>query len=119
MSFDKFHSEVNKGKIRIYLNNNLVDLSKPVSVRANGKLLFHGMVQPTLQDMVNSLATYYDPERIFPASVLIDMKAEEITAIEAPVVTPDSEQYYDLSGKPVVAPRKGVHISSTGRKVLF
>lgn len=119
MSFDKYHSEVNKGKIRIYLNNNLVDLSKPVSVRANGKLLFHGMVQPTLQDMVNSLATYYDPERIFPASVLIDMKAEEITAIEAPVVTPDSEQYYDLSGKPVVAPRKGVHISSTGRKVLF
>lgn len=119
MAFKRYRSEVNKGKIRIYLNNDLVDLSKPVSVRANGKLLFHGMVQPNLQDMANSLATFYDPERIFPASVLIDMKAEEVTAITSPVTATESQQFYDLSGKPVTTPRKGVHISSTGKKVLF
>lgn len=119
MDFKKYRSSVNKGKIRIYLNNELVDLSQPVSVRANGKLLFHGMVQPTLQDMANSLATYYDPERIFPASVLIDMKADEITSIEAVPRAAEAESFYDLSGKVVSEPQKGVHISSTGRKVLF
>lgn len=119
MDFKKYRSNVNKGKIRIYLNSELVDLSQPVSVKANGKLLFHGKVQPTLQDMANSLATFYDPERIFPASVLIDMKADEITALETVPIATEVEQFYDLSGKPVPAPQKGVHISSTGRKVLF
>lgn len=119
MAFKKSHTELNKGKVRIYLNSELVDLTKPVTVRANGKLLFQGMVQPTLQDMANSLATFYDPERIFPASVLVDMTAPEITAIETPVVETEGEQFYDLSGKPVAVPQKGVHISSTGKKVLF
>ena len=54
---------------RIYLNDQLVDMNKAVTLIVNGKQLYRGYVKPTLQDMINSCTEYFDPCRIFPASI--------------------------------------------------
>jgi len=84
----------------------------------NGKVLFRGMLKPTLGDMARSLATFYDPERIYPASVLIDLSDEE-TGIKEVTSDLKNETYYDISGRAAENPKNGVYITSSGRKVMF
>ncbi|MBD5256454.1 MAG: hypothetical protein HDS50_02335, partial [Bacteroides sp.] len=56
-------------KLRIYLDENLVDLSKPVIITVNGNKKFEGTVSTDRRTMTESLAFFFDPRRIFPASV--------------------------------------------------
>ena len=44
-----------------------VDVS--VKVVVNGKEVFNAIVKPDLKAMLESCAEFYDPERLFPASV--------------------------------------------------
>ena len=118
LKFSKYYSKINRGKVRIYLNDKLVDLSKPVKVTANGKVLFNGMVKANLRDMVNSCATFFDPERVFPASILIDLSADA-TGVEQVVAEVGEEKFYDLNGRPAADPQKGVYVNNFGKKVLF
>ncbi len=69
MKFSRSYSKSKGGRLRIYLNDKLVDLSKPVTVIINNKQLYQDNVKITLQDMVNSCLEYYDPYRIYPASI--------------------------------------------------
>lgn len=80
--FSKEYSSVNKGNITIYLNEELFDLKKPITILLNGKKIFKGKVKPSLDTMVESCALYYDPERIFPAAIKVDIanqKAKDVT----------------------------------------
>lgn len=117
MAFRRTYSNVNKGKIRVYLNDKLVDLSKPVRIVANDKLLFEGMVTPNVQDMVKSCATYFDPERVFSASVLIDLAADALAVEGVKLDEEAPTTYYDLSGRRVEQPTQGLFITNTGKKV--
>ena len=117
--FKKFYANLNKGKIRLYLSPKLVDFNQPVKITANGKVLFNGMLQPTVQDMVNSLATFYDPERIFPASVLIDFASDGTGIAGVEMDEAKDGHYYDLAGKMTTQPQSGVYITSNGKKVMF
>jgi len=118
MKFKKFYGNQTQGKVRIYLNQDLVNMSRPVTITVNGKVLFRGMLKPTLGDMARSLATFYDPERIYPASVLIDLSDEE-TGIKEVTSDLKNETYYDISGRAAENPKNGVYITSSGRKVMF
>lgn len=69
MKFNRRYQQSKGGKLRIYLNEQLVDMSKPVTLIVNGKQLYQGNIKPTLQDMVNSCMEYFDPYRVFPASI--------------------------------------------------
>ena len=69
MKFNRRYQLSKGGKLRIYVNEQLVDMSKPVTLIVNGKQLYQGNIKPTLQDMVNSCMEYFDPYRIFPASI--------------------------------------------------
>ena len=69
MKFNRSYKQSKGGKLRIYLNEQLVDMSKAVTLIVNGKQLYRGNVKPTLQDMINSCMEYFDPYRIFPASI--------------------------------------------------
>ena len=69
MTFTKKYTPATKGNVTLFLNEKLFDLSKPVKVVVNGKVAFNGIVKPTLKAMVESCAEYFDPERVFPASV--------------------------------------------------
>ena len=71
--FEKEYTDAKKGNITIYLNEELFDLEKPIKVILNGKKIFKGKVKSDLTTMVESCALFYDPERIFPAAIEIDI----------------------------------------------
>lgn len=71
---EKSYSEATKGRVRIYLDSRLVDLSKPVVVRVNDKECFRGTVEPDLRHVVESCALFFDPQRLFPAAVEVDIR---------------------------------------------
>lgn len=70
----KSYAEASKGRVRIYLDSRLVDLSKPVAVRVNGRERFRGGVEPELRHLVESCALFFDPLRLFPAAVEVDIR---------------------------------------------
>lgn len=69
ITFAKHYSAIGKGAVTVYLNGELVDLSKDVTVNVNGKQLFKGMVVPSLQAMVSSCQCFFDPERVYPVGI--------------------------------------------------
>lgn len=62
-----------EGKVVVYLNNELVDLKKKVTLTVNGKTVFSGVVKPRLENIVNSCAAFYDPQRLYPAAIEVDL----------------------------------------------
>ncbi len=69
MKFNRSYSAAQGGKLRVYLNDKLVNLNKEVTVIINGKKVFQGVVKANLKDMINSCVEYYDPYRVFPTAV--------------------------------------------------
>ena len=119
LRYERTYQRINRGTIRIYLNDKLVDMSRPVKVIANDKVLFEGMVTPDLNDMVSSCATFYDPERVFPASILIDLSQQGTGIEEVGAENMAEKGYYDLSGRKVSHPQQGVYINEKGQKVFM
>ena len=74
MFFSKSFAPATKGNVTIYLSEKLFDFTKPVKVIVNGNEAFNGMVTPTMKAMVESCAEYFDPERVFPAQITVDIK---------------------------------------------
>ncbi len=69
LKFLRHYKPSTKGKWRIYLNESLVDLQRPVTVWINHRKVFEGKVEANLKDMVASCQEFFDPCRIYPASV--------------------------------------------------
>lgn len=74
MLFKKEYSEATKGNVTIYLSEKHFDFKKPIQIVVNGKEVFNGKVKPNLNAMIESCAEFFDPERIFPASVNVDIR---------------------------------------------
>lgn len=72
MKFKRTYTDATGGKLRIYLCEQLVDLSKPVEITVNGKKAFSGKVKASLQSMINSCTEYFDPCRVYPACVELE-----------------------------------------------
>ena len=70
----KTFEKADKGRVVIYLNDQLVDLSRPVTVNVNGEKYFKGRLKYNLKDLVRSCAEYFDPARLYPASVEVTIK---------------------------------------------
>lgn len=73
LKFDRSYRPATDGVVRLWLNSELIDFSRPVTVTVNGRRVFKGKVKPTLGDMVESCALFGDPRRVFPASVTVDL----------------------------------------------
>lgn len=69
LRYAKTYTPATKGEVVIYLNDQLVDLSRPVTVVVNGREVFCGLVELNVANLVNSCAEFYDPMRLYPASV--------------------------------------------------
>lgn len=69
----KHYSPATKGKITVYLNEKLVDLNRKITLTVNGRKAFHGTVKPELRHLVNSCASFFDPERLYPAAIEVDI----------------------------------------------
>ena len=74
MKFARSYTPATSGRLRVYLDTDMVNLSKPVTVTVNGRRVFHGKVKPTVDAMLMSTALFGDPLRIFPAEVTVDIR---------------------------------------------
>lgn len=74
LKYTKTYTPATKGRIVIYLNDKLIDLTQPVLVRVNGVEKFNGVVALDGANLVNSCAAFFDPERLFPASVEVTVQ---------------------------------------------
>lgn len=72
---EKIYAPATKGKVVIYLNDVLVDLSKPVVLTVNGREVFRGKLKLDMKNMVNSCAAFYDPARLYPAAIEVDIES--------------------------------------------
>lgn len=73
MRFARDFKPSTAGKVRLYLSEELVDLSKPVTVYLNGRKAFHGRLDLDERWMKESLKLFGDPRRIFPAAVELEL----------------------------------------------
>ena len=73
MLFEKSYTKATKGNITIFLSEELFDFKKPVIVVVNGKIAYNGVATPSLKSMAESCVLFYDPERVFPAAIEIDI----------------------------------------------
>lgn len=71
LEFARTYVPATGGELTLYLDEHLVDLRQEVSVYVNGKQVYRGRVACNVGTMMESLATFYDRERIYPASILI------------------------------------------------
>lgn len=67
LQFDKKYSRATEGRVKVYLDENVVDFRKPVTLIVNGHEQYYGKLRLNVDNMVNSCAEFGDPERIFPA----------------------------------------------------
>ena len=74
MKFAKKYAQVHKGKVVIFLCDELVDLTEKVTLTVNGKKVFEGKVKADLKNMVNSCAVFFDPQRLYPAAIEVELK---------------------------------------------
>lgn len=57
--------------VTLYLCDELVDFSRPVTVMVNGRKAYRGKLKPSLGAMTTSLLCFNDPLRVFPTAVEI------------------------------------------------
>lgn len=60
------------GRVKIYVSEELVDLSRPVTLRINGKTVFREKLRPDVRHLAESCALFGDPRRLYPAAVEAD-----------------------------------------------
>lgn len=73
MKFNRDYEPAQSGNFTIFLNEDMVDFSLPVKVVVNGRQVFFGTVRLDVQNMLRSVATFYDPERIYPGAIDIKL----------------------------------------------
>ena len=74
MRFARTFTPSTTGKVRLYLSEELVDLTQPVTVYLNGRKAFHGRLDLDERWLHESLKLFGDPRRIFPAAVELELK---------------------------------------------
>lgn len=60
------------GAFTLYLDEHLINLDRPITVRVNGRKVFSGKVHPNYRPMVESLALFSDPQRIYPVGISVE-----------------------------------------------
>lgn len=63
---------VEKGKIALYLDASKIDFNKNVEVLINSEYIYKDKVHVDLESVVESCALFGDPNRIYPAKIVID-----------------------------------------------
>ncbi len=68
--------DVTAEKVRrysLFLNDHLIDPSKPVTIITNGHLSFQGAVTPSLEQLLRQARQRQDPRQLFPIHLTIDV----------------------------------------------
>ena len=59
----------------LYLNDQLVNLSRPVTVITNGTVSFNAVVEPSVRTMLHEARVRHDPRAVYPVSITVDVPA--------------------------------------------
>lgn len=73
LKFSRSYAPATKGSFTIYLNDKLIDPSKPVTLTVNGREVYSGRLEASLANMVNSCARFFDPARVYPYSIVVKL----------------------------------------------
>ena len=73
MKFNRKYVPAQSGKFTLFLDEHLVDLKRPVQIVVNGKEVFNQKVKLNIKNLLHSVSTFYDPERMYPAAVEINL----------------------------------------------
>lgn len=73
LDFSRSYEPARSGVITVYLDENLVDLDRAVTLRVNGRRVHKGKLKLRMENMVNSCARFFDPERLYPAAITVDL----------------------------------------------
>lgn len=73
LAFERTYTPATDGIVTVYLNEKLVNLDKPVTLTVNGKKVFSGKVKLTLDNLVESCAEFFDPQRLYPAKITVNL----------------------------------------------
>ncbi|MFR1987711.1 MAG: hypothetical protein ACLS29_06270 [Prevotellamassilia sp.] len=68
MKFRREYDDAYTGRFTLFLNEDLVDLSRPVTIIVNGRQLYWGMLTANTRNLLRSLAVFYDPQRMYPVA---------------------------------------------------
>jgi Esterase PHB depolymerase len=60
----------------LFLNQSLVDLTKPVTVVTNGRISFSGNLEPNLETLLREARHRHDPAMLFPASLTVSVEGD-------------------------------------------
>jgi hypothetical protein len=55
----------------LFLNNQLIDFSKPLTIMTNGRLSFSGVVSPSVETLLRQARLRQDPQQLFPVHLTI------------------------------------------------
>ena len=69
----KHYTPVEDGRFTLYLADDMVDFSKKVTLFVNGRCIYEGKVKPDICHMINSCATFFDPERVYAAGIEVEL----------------------------------------------
>lgn len=67
------YDQATSGSFILFLAEDQVNFDKLLTIRVNGKTVYRKKPSLNVQAMVESLATFYDPQRIFPFALRIDL----------------------------------------------
>ncbi len=57
----------------LFLNDRLVDFSKPVTVETNKQVSFRGMIVPSVETLLRQVRVRQDPRQLFPAQLSVQV----------------------------------------------
>ena len=55
----------------LFLNDALVDFSRPITVVTNGAISFEGTITPQLETLLREVRRRHDPSMVFPAKLTV------------------------------------------------
>ena len=70
---DKHYTPATEGRFTLYLADDMVDMDRRVKLFVNGKRVYSGKLKADMRHMVNSCATFFDPERVFATGIEVKL----------------------------------------------
>ena len=60
----------------LFLNSQLIDVAKPITVLTNGQLSFEGTVTPSLDTLLRQARIRHDPRQLFPIHIAVTIQMQ-------------------------------------------
>lgn len=67
--YERSFAPATGGQIRLYLSDELVDLSRPITIVVNGRTAYQGLAPLDERYLLGSCATFWDASRLYPAGI--------------------------------------------------